>query len=60
LRRRSGVHPSRWNADDDLLLPSKGEDQTADTAISKGRSGVHDPREIVQGSTNRANTTTTS
>jgi hypothetical protein len=50
--------PSQWNTDHGLLSPAKSEDQMADTAILEGRSDRQDIWQILQGSTNSANTTT--
>jgi hypothetical protein len=52
--------PAQWNADHGLLATAKGQDQTADTAIRRGRADVRDIVQIVRGSTNGAATTTTS
>ncbi len=40
--------PAQWNANDNLLSPAKSSDQTADTAILKGRSGVQDVRQVLR------------
>jgi hypothetical protein len=47
--------PAQWNANHDVLSPAKGQDQTSDTAIQKGRSDVQDIVQVLRGSTNGAN-----
>ena len=52
--------PAQWNANHDLLSPVKAQDQTADTAVQKGRSDVLDIWHVLRGSTSGGATTATS
>jgi hypothetical protein len=47
--------PAQWNANHDVLSLAKGQDQTSDAAIQKGRSDVQDIVQVLRGSTNGAN-----
>ena len=42
--------PAQWNANNNLLSPSRSADQTADAALQKGRSDVQQIRQVLKGS----------